>query len=75
MTLWSDFIRPISTWFRKRRFRRLLAISPDLLSHRILDLGGTPNYWRNCGVDWEQHDITILNVTERDAMIEMERGQ
>jgi hypothetical protein len=75
MNLWSAFIRPVSAHFRKRRFRQLLAIAPDLLSQRILDVGGTSNYWQHCGVDWERHDITILNVTERDAMIEMKRSQ
>lgn len=60
--LWLSFFHPISARFRKRRFARILRREPELLTKRILDVGGSIHFWQKVGVDLDRHDITILNI-------------
>ena len=55
--------------FRVRRFELFKRIVDQVLAGketcRILDLGGTPNYWEEFGadLDWERVNVCALNVT------------
>ena len=55
--------------FRVRRFELFKQIVDQVLAGketcRILDLGGTPNYWEEFGgdLDWERVNVCALNVT------------
>lgn len=60
--LWRSFIHPVMAYFRRKRFARLLRLEPELLSGRILDLGGSVHFWEKVGIDPAKHDITLLNV-------------
>ena len=60
--LWLAFFHPISARFRRRRFALILKQEPNLLSKRILDVGGSLHFWQKAGVDLERHDITLLNI-------------
>jgi Methyltransferase domain len=60
--LWLSFFHPISASFRRRRFAQILRQEPELLTKRILDLGGSVSFWQKAGVDLGSHDITILNI-------------
>ncbi len=58
----------LSTWFRTRRDELLRALIIERRAavagpFRIIDLGGTADYWRRVGFDWlEAHDIDITCV-------------
>lgn len=65
--------RSLSTKFRKRRDRLLRsfieterkAVSGPF---RILDLGGTADYWKRVGFDWmEANDIVVICVNHLDS--------
>ena len=73
-TLWLSFFHPISARFRRRRFAQILQQEPELLTKRILDLGGSVHFWQKAGVDLDRHDITILNVAADATSTDM-RGE
>ncbi len=58
----------LSTWFRTRRDGPLRALILECRAavagpFRIIDLGGTADYWRRVGFDWlEANDIDITCV-------------
>lgn len=62
--LWLSFFHPISTRFRKKRFAQILEQDLDILSKRILDVGGSVHFWQKAGVDIACHEITLLNIAE-----------
>jgi hypothetical protein len=60
--LWLSFIHPVSAKFRRRRFAQILRQEPEILTKRILDVGGSVHFWQKVDVDLDRHDITILNI-------------
>lgn len=62
--LWLTFFHPISARFRKKRFAQILEQDKDILSKRILDVGGSVHFWQKAGVDIADHEITLLNIAE-----------
>jgi hypothetical protein len=52
--------RSLSARARARRWRELLDRFPDLASMRVLDLGGTPRYWRAAPA--HPAHLTIVNI-------------
>ena len=67
----ADNRRPNSlvSRFRRKRFRLFSSLLAELPRPvRILDVGGTPEYWRNMGA-WgnAELEITILNLIEADT--------
>jgi hypothetical protein len=60
--LWPSFIHPVMAYFRRRRFAKLLRLEPNLLSSKILDLGGSVHFWEEIGINLAAHDITLLNI-------------
>jgi hypothetical protein len=60
--LWRWFIHPVMGYFRRKRFAVLLQLEPNLLSERILDLGGSVHFWEKLGINLAEHDITVLNI-------------
>lgn len=62
--LWLSFFHPISTRFRRKRFAQILERDLDILSKRILDVGGSVHFWQKAGVDIARHEITLLNIAE-----------
>jgi hypothetical protein len=73
-SLWLEFFHPLSTHFRKKRFSEILHRAPELLSKRILDVGGSVHFWEEAGVSIGDHDITILNIA-LDGQSADSRGQ
>ena len=71
---WLRCFQPVSAWFRRRRFARILRQEPELLSKRILDVGGSVHFWQEAGVDLQSHDITIINIAA-DAQSADKSGQ
>jgi hypothetical protein len=71
--LWLSFFHPISARFRRKRFAQILRAEPELLSMRILGVGGSVHFWQKVGVDLDRHDITILNIA-RDGQSTDMRG-
>jgi hypothetical protein len=59
--------------FRVHRFRLFKPIVDQVLADkgtcRILDLGGTPNYWEEFGadLDWDRVNVCALNVTHSET--------
>jgi hypothetical protein len=65
-----DYAAPdnLNSRFRVQRFRLFKEIVDEVLSDkgscRIIDLGGTPNYWKGLGdeLDWDRVTVCTLNV-------------
>jgi hypothetical protein len=65
------FAKPdsISNSFRMKRFRLIQGIITETLKTpgicRILDVGGTPQYWTTFGrdLDWSRLQVTLVNIT------------
>jgi hypothetical protein len=55
----------LSTRARKGRWRKFAETFPDLRDMRVLDLGGTPNYWRNAP-EMPSH-VTVLNLESLES--------
>jgi hypothetical protein len=51
----------ISARLRARRWQELLRRFPDLSSMRVLDLGGTPQFWR--AAPQRPVHVTVVNIT------------
>lgn len=60
--LWRRFVHPISSHFRRRRWRLVLAQDPSFLDRKVLDVGGSLHFWEKVGVDIASCDITIINI-------------
>jgi hypothetical protein len=58
----------LSNQFRQQRMRKFLDLVPTDRAVRILDLGGTPEYWRALPALYGLPDvkITILNLNQRE---------
>lgn len=52
--------RSISGRARARRWDRLMQAFPNLDSMKILDLGGTPGFWRNAST--QPAHVTVVNI-------------
>lgn len=60
--------------FRAQRFQLFKRLVDDILSKqqlcRILDIGGTPEYWGRFGTELDKNrtDISVLNLTDRSEV-------
>lgn len=57
--------RSVSSRARAARWQRFSQAFPDLSQMRVLDLGGTPAYWRSAPV--RPAAVTTVNLTAPDA--------
>lgn len=57
-----DNPRSLSSRARARRWHKLTACFPDLAAMKVLDLGGTPRFWRSAA-DRPAH-ITLVNIAD-----------
>ncbi len=64
MSLWGQFIHPITAHFRKKRGAMLLRLWPDIASYRICDLGGSRHFWEKVGLSIPHDRVTIYNIDE-----------
>ncbi len=55
---------PISRHFRRRRSRLFLRVMPDFAQRRVLDLGGSINFWEKLDRTLVPADLTILNLAD-----------
>ena len=54
----------LAATMRRRRFAAFFSLIQDLgRGARVLDVGGTPEFWTSMGAAGEQLDLTILNRT------------
>jgi len=67
MTIWSNFIHPITQHFRKGRGKFIAANFPDILSARICDLGGSRHFWEKLALPVRPENITIYNISADEA--------
>ena len=51
----------VAGWARRRRWQMFLNRFPDLQSARVIDLGGTPEFW--AGAPVRPAHLTIVNLT------------
>lgn len=54
-----------ASWARKRRWGKLCETFPDIEQMRVLDLGGTPNFWKNAPVT--PLHVTTVNLAQLDG--------
>lgn len=62
--------------FRRRRMRTVLDLFESLRAEiglvKILDIGGTPDFWRQLGgLDPEGYDVTLMNLREYEVPDDM----
>lgn len=58
---------PLSQRFRKRRSRLFLEAMPDFGRRRVLDLGGSINFWEKLDRETVPADLTIVNIADDGA--------
>ncbi len=63
MTLWTQFIHPITQHFRRGRGRFIEERFPTILTDRICDLGGSRHFWEKLGLPIRHENVTIYNIS------------
>lgn len=53
-------------YFRKRRGKLLKEIFPEIENYKILDIGGSENFWSSIGLNIKLKNITLLNIAFSD---------
>lgn len=57
--------KSVSSWARRRRWAKFVEVFPEIEQMHVLDLGGTPWYWRNAPV-MPAH-VTTVNLRHMDS--------
>ena len=57
--------RSLSAQARRGRWRKFLEAFGDISQMRIIDLGGTPDFWRT--VDEKPEHVTVVNLREAES--------
>lgn len=71
MTIWGQFIHPISRVARRKRAKQLLKILPDFNDASVLDVGGSRHYWEKMEGLLEPRALRIINIGDNGQSVSM----
>lgn len=67
MNIWHHVIHPITSYFRLKRGRFLLAQFPDIRKYKICDLGGSRHFWQKLNLNIEPSQIIVYNISDAET--------